>query len=657
MSKPSRSFLRSNLVRTSKTRKRLLQIETLETRATPAVNVFTRLNTIVFVGDDQANNISLSIDPNGFLRHNVAGGNIASDIDLDAETAGVQAMRVLDILGVEINAGAGDDFIDVFGAMLNNTAPGNQGVGYLIRGEAGNDTILGANTIDMLSGGDGVDFIVGSGGDDLLVGDTLHFGVGTPVYASDADTILGGVGNDRIYGDNYYFDSGLDSGNGADLIEGGENDDFIQGSGGDDVLYGDYQNLFNVGGNDTIFGGAGFDRLYGDYAGDPWLFTTLPSLPTAGNDNLYGGDDGDSLYGGRGNDVFIGGNGIDVMSAFIEVNATVANNVYTGNGGILSTNHGIEQFLLAGSNGNNVIDCSTYTYGPVRLFGGAGNDTLKGGSGADFIDGGTGDDTLYGFGGNDRIYGDSDIPTGPGFPPTGNDTIYGGAGNDLIIGDTPFNSPGTGNPGGGIGNDRLFGEDGDDFLEGAGGDDTLIGGNGTDSLSGNAGNDFLSGDAGNDLLDAATGNDMLFGGAGADTLRGGSHNDVLVGDAGTDNLDAGGGNDIAIGGLDADTIVGGLGNDVVIGGRTTYDANSTQLNAVRDAWVIGLFTNFDTAVTRVTSGTVPLNATTVPNDAAIDQLWGNATNEVAPGLADLFFSADNDVLRDFQSNDRRRRIV
>ena len=66
-------------------------------------------------------------------------------------------------------------------------------------GGAGNDTITGEGSNNVLSGGAGNDSLDGRAGNDTLIGgagnDTLNGGVG-------ADTMIGGAGNDTYFVDN-----------------------------------------------------------------------------------------------------------------------------------------------------------------------------------------------------------------------------------------------------------------------------------------------------------------------------------------------------------------------------------------------------------------------------------------------------------------------
>ncbi len=93
----------------------------------------------------------------------------------------------------------------------------------LIRGNAGNDTIL--NTTNVPS----------------------------EMYGDDGnDYLRGGSANDRIFG-----------GNGNDAVYGGDGNDYLNGNAGSDSLYGGAGNDVVLGGDDTvvdyIWGGAGSD--------------------------------------------------------------------------------------------------------------------------------------------------------------------------------------------------------------------------------------------------------------------------------------------------------------------------------------------------------------------------------------------------------------
>lgn len=148
---------------------------------------------------------------------------------------------------------------------------------------------------------------------------------------------------------------------------------------------------------------------------------------------------------------------------------------------------------------SDVFDASTT---PVKLNGGAGDDTLSGELGSDTIRGGGGDDIVSGQGGSDRLLGGS-----------GNDTLDGGEGDDAVWGG---------------GNDVLGGGAGNDTVRGGSGEDTLFGGGGADRLEGGSGNDLIFNGAGNDTVAGGFGDDTLWAGAGDDQLTGGDGADLFV---------------------------------------------------------------------------------------------------------------------------------
>lgn len=206
----------------------------------------------------------------------------------------------------QIEMGAGDDIVDL-------SARGPSGVDYakniIIRGDSGNDIIIG---------GAGMDTIYGDDGNDLLLG------------WRGADTLYGGAGDDTIYGDDFGFNG----------IAG---DDFLYGQAGNDTLYGGARTdrLEGGDGNDTLYGGAGGDNLLGG-AGDDILYGDDDGVN--GNDKLDGDAGNDQLFGGGGNDEMRGGTGDDL------VNGGTGNDFVDGDGGI---------DILIGGAGDDILNGGT----------------------------------------------------------------------------------------------------------------------------------------------------------------------------------------------------------------------------------------------------------------------------------------------------------
>ncbi|MBI3465096.1 MAG: tandem-95 repeat protein [Planctomycetes bacterium] len=125
---------------------------------------------------------------------------------------------------------------------------------------------------------------------------------------------------------------------------------------------------------------------------------------------------------------------------------------------------------------------------------------------------------------------------------------------------------------------------------------------------------------------------IIFGGSGADSINtsGSSVGNILLGGIDNDTLQGGNGRDLLIGGLGADTLHGGDGDDILIGGTTDHDSSLTALAALRSEWT-RTDANYQARIDHLLgntsgglNGSYRLNATTVHDDAAIDQLFGDA---------------------------------
>lgn len=186
---------------------------------------------------------------------------------------------------------------------------------------------------------------------------------------------VNGVQNDTIYGNGR--NNNIQTGPGADRIDG---------RAGNDTLYGgtDNDTLIGNAGNDTIWGGAGDDRIYGDTSngtgqsyGSDYLYGEAGTDILWGDDPYYGGSS--SGYGGAA-DTLMGGTGNDTL---------YGDGDWSGSGMYNGGNDWVH-----GDDGNDIV------------YGGYGNDIVYGGAGDDFVSGGYGDDYLYGMAGYDYIVGD-----------------------------------------------------------------------------------------------------------------------------------------------------------------------------------------------------------------------------------------------------------
>lgn len=135
--------------------------------------------------------------------------------------------------------------------------------------------------------------------------------------------------------------------------------------------------------------------------------------------------------------------------------------------------------LRRGTPGNDRL---VGTVNDDQLYGLGGRDTLRGQGGDDHLEGGAGDDALFGEGGNDQLHDG-----------TGSDTLLGGAGDDQfeMTADPAYQDTARGGDGNdrftgrGLGNDRLYGENGADWFDvplhqGGRFEVTMTGGDGSD---------------------------------------------------------------------------------------------------------------------------------------------------------------------------------
>ena len=276
---------------------------------------------------------------------------------------------------VRMNGLAGND--ELTGSLLNVNA---------LFGGAGNDTLVGGISRNLLDGGIGNDVLRATDG----ASNTLRGGTGNDLLTGgDGRSLLdGGIGRDTMIGgtgsDTYIVDTTLDQ-----IRES------HAGAGGLDqvrswvswVLGANLENL-------TLLG-AGATRGIGN---------RLANVITgnSGNNLLLGGEGADTLEGGLGNDTLDGGVGWDTL----RFSGAGAVRVNLGNPAQQATGQGRDII-------RNIENLTT----------GAGNDTLTGNGLPNVLIAGAGNDLLGGMGGNDRLFGE-----------LGNDRLRGGLGNDTLTG-------------------------------------------------------------------------------------------------------------------------------------------------------------------------------------------------------------------------------
>jgi Ca2+-binding RTX toxin-like protein len=147
--------------------------------------------TVVLAGSGTQNtvNIALSSDGREYVITSAVPLEVGGTVCENApESSTVLICKAPMVAGFEVNAGNGNDSINVSREVL---------VPVTLRGGGGDDTLTGGGGPDKLVGGPGYDRLVGRAGDDLIYGgpgnDAIFGGPG-------ADTLRGGPGNDTIAG-------------------------------------------------------------------------------------------------------------------------------------------------------------------------------------------------------------------------------------------------------------------------------------------------------------------------------------------------------------------------------------------------------------------------------------------------------------------------
>ncbi|MEP6889349.1 MAG: hypothetical protein ABI955_01475, partial [Nitrospirota bacterium] len=375
-------------------------------------------------------------------------------------------------------------------SSTNEVIFGDDRVGDVLVGHAGDDHLYGRDGADTIEGNEGRDYIEGGLGNDPR----LSGGAGN-------DIILGQQGDDQLYGEADH--DRLNGGLGNDLLDGGTGLDtyvYRTGQGQDRIVDVDKIGTI-VFDNQTLVGGI---RRQGAPA------------------NTYTSPDGQFTYVKSGTNLII--NNTLTIENFDFTNGALG--IKLADTGTLASadlpEQGPVERIWTGTPGDD--DLSSV---PFRE-----NHFISAGLGNDYLDGWVGDDQLFGEGGSDYLLGGQ-----------GRDALYGGDGLDRLEGDGTTNAlpVADGVVLGLPDQDYLDGGAGDDVLLGFDYDDVLLGGEGADQLLGDdypapspsfnatypvaqggrpVGADYLDGGAGDDLLFAGLGDDLLLGGEGADELHG-----------------------------------------------------------------------------------------------------------------------------------------
>ena len=366
---------------------------------------------------------------------------------------GVRTFTINASNGVLVEAGFGDDRVEII----------NLDVPVTLRGGEGNDTLIGGEGNDTLQGDHGNDTLRGRGGND-----TYRFAALAPWDLGDDvvnDAALGGSDTLDFSGLRFGVNVNLAS-TGMQSIEPSLTESVLQNG-----LFVQLPGLnlnprlklqlvapFAIIGNNS----TSIENVRGTSFADKIVGNELANslLGLGGSDSLEGRGGSDTLTGGSGNDtyVFAGGNlGSDVIdeSFFFGGNDTLdftslaaAVNVALGSTApqTVSVNN-LSLRLTSGSSienvkgsafadtitGNGLANTLEGNAGADTILGGSGNDTLRGGLGGDVLRGGAGNDTLLGQEGLDQLFGDADADFLEGGFDGLLDQLTGGSGADTFV--------------------------------------------------------------------------------------------------------------------------------------------------------------------------------------------------------------------------------
>lgn len=471
----------------------------------------------------------------------------------------------------------------------------SNGIGYILDGGAGNDTIDGGAGNDTLIGGSGINVLNGGAGNNTASYENMTIGQDvTASLISNTGTVSGGIASDT---------------------------------------YANIQNLTGGAGNDSLIGNTDANRLIGG----------------AGNDTLVGGGGADTLDGGTGVDTASFA-GLAAVNVVLDANGNGTGSTASGNVTLLSiesligTVHddtfqvsalpsetgGVKSGVIQGGAGTDTliynvagnlnVDLQTGTVNGItnildsieNITTGSGNDTIVATNGVNKIDGGAGNNTV------DFLYATSGISVNI-VDPTVETLISGGSGADILRNIQNIN-------GSAAGNDTITVGNFDSTINARDGNNSITTGTGNNiyNISAGSGDDTIKASgSGNNVINAGGGNNSVTAGNGNNTITTGSGNDTIVSGTGLSNITAGNGtNSITIGNANS-TVVGGTGSDTV-----TYNLTTN------------VYANIDTGFAGTSLGTAQANRL-----VDIDHLTGGSGNDTLIGN-----NGDN-ILRGGAGND------
>lgn len=592
--------------------------------------------------------------------------------------------------GDTIDGGNGSDFVNYLtsASAVNinlglGSASGGDAQGDVlisiesIRGSAGNDTIIGGSSTNIIIGAAGADLLDGGGANPIVnlsysgssagVDVSLVRGTGIGGDAQgdvfvNFDWLIGSSFNDTLAGNANA--NVLNAAAGADVLKGDAGADTWAGGGGIDTA--DYTaSTAGVNVNFTTNVGSGGDAAGDTYSGMEYITGSAFGDTLVGDDTngnlLNGGAGNDTINGGGGNDTLIGGTGADTLeggagtdtadysSSASAVNVDLSTGVGTGGeaAGDVLTN--IENIIGSGSDDTFVSDIN------ANLFtGGLGNDTyifntstaLNNDTVTEAAAGGT--DTVSFAGSTAGVAINLALTTAQSInnlnltlSAAQVENVIGGSGNDTIAGNASANVLT-----GGLGNDTYsfvatsaLGSD--TVTEAASGGTDIIDFTGTTLAS-----TFNLGlttaqtvNANLTLTLSATEVENVTGGSGADSLTGNNNPNIFIGASGNDTLSGLGGNDTyafnTTSALGSDNIIDAAGN-----GTDTLDFTGSTAALTINLGTLGSSQTVSGAnlsltlaagdeIENVIGGS---GADTITGNALSNTFTGNAGNDSLSGL-------------------------
>jgi Ca2+-binding RTX toxin-like protein len=630
--------------------------------ANEKINITANHGRVSFTRD--VGNVSMDLNGIEHIDFNARGG--ADNVNV-GDLTGTGVTQVAIDLAATPNSGVGDGAAD--SVTVNGTAGSDN---IQVSGTAGSISVTGlAATVNIagaeaandqldIDGGAGNDTITAVGLAAGVIGLTIDGGAGndTITGSAGADRLIGGDGNDTVIGGRGNDEAFLGNGNDTFVWNPGDGSDLVEGQAGTDTLVFNGNNLAE---NIDISANGSRVRLFRDVGTVTMDLGGIEhiQLATAGGaDTVNVGD----LSGTDAKQVAIdlsatpGSGQGDGVADTVSVNGTVGDDrisvVSSGSSVVVNglaaqvtingADAGVDQLVVNGGAGDDIINASGLRAGQVNL-------TINGGDGNDIITGSAGNDTVIGGRGNDVASLGAGNDTFVWNPGDGSDTVDGGAGNDTLlfnganisenfeiaaagrgatltrdVGVVTMNltnietidvnalggadtitvddlsktsvkdvaidlsaTPGTGVGDGQVDTVVINATNGDDAI-------SITEDNGVVKVSGLATDVTIKGFDATDriVINGLGGDDVInafgLGGAMLFTANGGDGNDILIGSRGSDTLSGGAGDDILIGNGGQDILDGGTGHNFVSNAPVVAAASVTTSPAAGAA-LLGQF--------------------------------------------------------------------